>query len=549
MSADKLGSAAIHRSLTGPYQARAYTAVVTFILRLAIALAALDATLACRSTPPAQSARHLTAGGPRVQTDHGPLVGKTVEGGVQAFLGIPYAAPPVGDLRWRPPSDAAAWTEPRQAVEVGPACPQLTVPSYARSSEDCLTLNVWSPVTAGANKPILFWIPGGGFVEGSGGYQLYDGARLAARADAVVVTINYRIGPLGFLSHPALARELGRTGSPSFGLLDQRAALQWVRRNARAFGGDPDNVTIFGQSAGAFSVCAHLAMPASRGLFAKAIMESGACADPLYFSRRDAEAQGEQLAQALGCRDLACLRGKDLQAVMTALPLKRAYLLPPGVNWGPVVDGTELPVVPLRALREGRGAKVPLLIGWNRDEGTLLTVFYKTVTGDERDSFVRAAFGEAAVGPVAARYAGLDPKQALDSVMTEGAFACEARRAARAHAGQGNPTYLYEFTHVFASPRFHGLGATHNVELWFVFGTEEAGIALDPGEIPLSHAIMDAWGRFARTGDPNGPALPWPRYDGARDELAVLDTVPGTAPANPRGACDFWDRFERDVEP
>jgi para-nitrobenzyl esterase len=322
-----------------------------------------------------------------------------------------------------------------------------------------------------------------------------------------------------------------------------------VRRNARAFGGDPAKVTIFGQSAGAFSVCAHLAMPASRGLFARAIMESGACADPLYFSRRDAEAQGEKLAQAVGCQDLACLRAKDLQTIMNALPLKRRYLLPPGVNWGPVVDGVELPTLPLRALREGRGAKVPLLIGWNRDEGILHTAFYKSVSGDDRDSFVRDAFGEAAVAPVAARYAALAPKQALNVIVTEGAFACEARRAARAHAAQGNPTYLYEFTHPMASPRFKKLGATHSVELWFVFGTEEASIALDPGEIPLSHAIMDAWGRFARTGDPAGPALPWPRYDGARDELAVLDTVPGTAPANPRGACDFWDRFERDVQP
>jgi len=519
--------------------------------RIAAMAAALASIVACgtRVPSPDPPAGRMAGGPVTVDIDQGPLIGKMTEGGVRAFLGVPYAAPPVGDLRWRPPAAAPRWTQPRDARQVGPACPQADVPSYARADEDCLSLNVWSPASGSPNKPILFWIPGGGFVEGSGGYQLYDGARLAAREDAVVVTINYRIGPLGFMAHPALARELGRPASPSFGFLDQRAALQWVKRNARVFGGDPANVTIFGQSAGAFSVCAHLAMPGSRGLFARAIMQSGACADPLYFSRRQAEAQGQKLAEAVGCRDMACLRAKDVQTILGALPLKRRYLLPPGVNWGPVVDGVELPTLPLRALRDGRAAKVPLLIGWNRDEGILHTAFYPSVSDADRDDFVRSAFGEAAVAPVRARYAGVDPKQALNTIVTEGAFACEARRAARAQASHGNPTYLYEFTRPLASPRFHALGATHNVELWFVFGTEEAGIALAPSELPLSHAMMDAWGRFARSGDPNGAGLVWPRYDGARDELAVLDTTPGAGTANPRGACDFWDQFERDVEP
>jgi len=215
------------------------------------------------------------AGALIVNTDRGPLAGKAVDGGVRAFLGVPFAAPPVGALRWRPAADVPSWTAPRDATAVGPACPQLTAPRYARTDEDCLTLNVWTPSGGAPAKPVLFWIPGGGFVEGSGGYRLYDGARLAAREDAVVVTINYRVGALGFMAHPALARELGRAASPSYGLLDQRAALIWIQRNVRAFGGDPGSVTIFGESAGAFSVCVHLAMPASRGLFARAIMESG----------------------------------------------------------------------------------------------------------------------------------------------------------------------------------------------------------------------------------------------------------------------------------
>ena len=519
--------------------------------RLALCLAAV---LACASPPPsvapgrAQELPTTTAppaGDPRVQTDRGSLAGKVVEGGVRAFLGIPYAAPPTGALRWRPPADVQAWSTPRDAKVVGAACPQLTAPDYMRVNEDCLTLNVWTPAGGAANKPVLVWIPGGAFVEGGGGFLLYDGARLAAREDAVVVTMNYRVGSLGFLAHRELARELGRDGSPSYGILDQRAALQWVQRNAAVFGGDPADVTIFGESAGAWSVCTHLAMPGSRGLFARAIMESGACADPLYFGRGEAEAQGDALAAALGCHDLACLRSKDADSVIRALPTKRGFVLSPGVWWAPVVDGTELPALPLEALRAGRGANVPLLIGWNRDEGVSHTVRFDAVTPAERDGFVRDSFGEAAVGPVAERYARASVKDALTDIVTDGAFACESRRVARVLAAQGVPVFLYEFTHPLESPKLHALGATHSVEIWFVFGTEDGGIRLADDEQPLSHTLMGAWGRFARTGDPAGPSLRWPRYTVAGDELAVLDTAPSTAAHVKNADCDFWDRFER----
>jgi para-nitrobenzyl esterase len=483
-----------------------------------------------------------------LSTDRGPLAGKALDGGVRAFLGVPFAAPPVGALRWRPPAEAPSWTAPRDATAVGPACPQNATPSYARADEDCLTLNVWTPPGGAAAKPVLAWIPGGAFAEGSGGYQLYDGARLAARVDAVVVTMNYRVGALGFMAHPDLARELGRTASPSYGLLDQRAALLWIQRNIRAFGGDPRNVTIFGESAGAFSVCAHLAMPASHGLFARAIMQSGACADPLYFGPREAEAQGKKLAEALGCADMSCLRAKSADAVLRALPLKRGFILPPGVWWGPVVDGIELPAVPLQVLRTGGGANVPLIVGWNRDEGALHTISFPTVTREERDAFVRDSFGEAALTPVAERYTRGDLKESLGSVVTEGAFVCESRRAARAHAAHGAPAYVYELTHTLENPRFHPMGATHQVDLWFVFGNEEAGIALAPSELPLSHTIMDAWGRFARTGDPNGPGLSWPRYTAERDQLLLLDSAPTVASGSKREVCAFWDRFERRLQ-
>jgi len=494
---------------------------------------------------PATSASAPPDEAPVVHTDRGPLAGKVVEGNVRAFLGIPYAAPPTGALRWRPPAQVDAWSATREAKSVGAACPQLGGPDYARVDEDCLTLNVWAPAAGATNRPVLVWIPGGAFVEGSGGYRLYDGARLAAREDAIVVTMNYRVGALGFLAHRELARELKRDASPSYGILDQRAALQWVQRNAAAFGGEPTNVTIFGESAGAWSVCVQLAMPGSRGLFARAIMESGACADPLYFGPHEAEAQGDRLAAALGCRDLACMRSKDADAVIRALPIKRGFILPPGVWWAPVVDGTELPALPLEALRAGRGANVPLLIGWNRDEGVSHTARFDAVSAAERDGFVRDSFGDAAVDPVAERYARPSAKDALTDIVTDGAFACESRRVARALTSQGVPVYMYEFTHALENSKLHALGATHSVEIWFVFGTEEAGIGLADDELPLSHTIMDAWGRFARTGDPAGPALRWPRYTVAGDELAVLDTAPSTAAHVKSGECDFWDRFER----
>jgi para-nitrobenzyl esterase len=288
-------------------------------------------------------------------------------------------------------------------------------------------------------------------------------------------------------------------------------------------------------------------MPASRGLFARAIMQSGACADPLYFGPREAEAQGKQLAEALGCNDVMCLRTKSVDAVLHALPHKRGFILPPGAWWGPVVDGIELPAVPIQVLRASGGANVPLIVGWNRDEGTLHTIFFSSVTREDRDAFVRAAFGDAAVAPVAERYARPSFKDSLDSIVTEGGFVCEARRAARALAAHGAPVYLYELTHTLESPRFHALGATHNVDLWLLFGNEEAGIALAPSELPLSHTIMDAWGRFARTGDPNGPRLFWPRYTAEKDELLLLDSAPAVAPTSKREICAFWDRFERRI--
>jgi para-nitrobenzyl esterase len=218
------------------------------------------------------------------------------------------------------------------------------------------------------------------------------------------------------------------------------------------------------------------------------------------------------------------------------------------VWWGPVVDGTELPLLPLEALRTGRGANVPLMIGWNRDEGVSHTFHFDAVSDTERDGFVRDSFGDAAVRPVAERYARPRAKDALTDIVTDGAFACEARRAARALVVRGVPVYEYEFTHAMENPTMHPLGATHSVEMWFVFGNEEAGIGLAKSDRPLSQTVMDAWGDFAREGDPSTSAMRWPRYTLAEDELTVIDMAMSTASYVKSVECYFWDRFQRPMQ-
>jgi len=478
-----------------------------------------------------------------IATDAGVVVGQA-RVGVREFLGIPFAAPPVGDLRWRAPAPVAPWSSPRDATRRGNACLQLDGDQRAPESEDCLVLNVWAPPVAASAAPVLVWIHGGAFYQGSGNDDLYDGAGLAARTGAIVVTINYRLGPLGWLSHRALARELGRATSPSIALLDQRAALTWVQRNAAAFGGDPARVTIFGESAGAWSVCAQLASPSSRGLYAGAIMQSGACDDALYFEPAVAQAQGDALAAALGCTEpdpLPCLRGQPAEALVHALPMKRGSILQPGASWGPVVDGVELPARPLAAMRAGTALAVPLLIGANRDEGTLHVRGFDEVTTADLVDFVGTSFGTGAVEPVLARYQRADPKASLDAIINDGVFGCQARRVARTLAARGVPVFLYQFTHPLADPRVHELGATHSIDLFFVFGNVSLGFGITDDERPLSWTMMDAWGAFARTGDPTTPALAWPRYDLARDQHAILDVTPGLGEGLAAATCDFWD--------
>jgi len=476
-----------------------------------------------------------------VATDRGVVVGRAKDG-ARAFLGIPFAAPPVGPLRWRPPAPVAAWSTPRDATHQRFACAQPEEGFHRDTSEDCLTLDVWIPDGATAALPVLFWVHGGGFYQGSGGDDLYDGARLATRAHAIVVTTNYRLGALGFMSNRALAAEQGHPVLPALGLLDQRAAMQWVQRNIAAFGGDPARVMLFGESAGGWSTCAHLAMPGSRGLFSRAIVHSGACSDALYFTPETANAQGDALAAAVGCTDgdvAACLRSKSADALVSALKYKRGLLLLPGVWWGPIVDGVELPRVPLAAIRAGDFARVPLIVGTAADEGKLHTMSYKEVSTDELTGFVHDVFGAAAVAPVLAHYARPTPKAALNDIVTEGIFACNARRVARLVAARGVPVYLFQWTHALdGPPNVHALGPTHGVDLFFVFDVTTEGIGPSARERPLVELIQDAWGAFAATG---APGHGWPRYTAAGDQHFAFDVVPAVGAHLDAAVCDLWD--------
>lgn len=479
------------------------------------------------------SARAAVSGDP-VQIDTGAVRGAWRENAaVRAYLGIPFAAAPVGDLRWRPPQPAASWTGVREAIEPGPQCPQAAVARNSVSyevygerpqSEDCLTLNVWAPPAApGLKRPVLVWIYGGSFTHGGAGYPLYDGARLARRG-IVVVSFNYRVGVLGFMAHPELSAEAGGA-SGAYGFLDQVAALEWVRRNVAAFGGDPQAVTIFGQSAGAGSVYSLMASPRASGLFRGAIAQSLG----LFRLRTlaEGEANGRRIAERLGVGSVAELR---------RLPAGR--LLAPGLTADPLVDGQFL-TEPLADTfgRQGE-AQVPLLTGWNADEGTKYPVF---PTRAAFATVLRAVFGPNAERAAQQFPTATDAEAATRSLelTRDAGFAAGIYRAAQLHARNGAPVYLYHFErrspfrpdqHFAEIEPASRLGAYHAAEIPYVFGTLDAlDRDFQPVDRALSERLQTAWANFATWGDPNGPpkapAL-WPRFhDGAAQVLRLGDEV------------------------
>jgi para-nitrobenzyl esterase len=469
--------------------------------------------------------------GPVVETRSGRVAG-VARDGVLAFRGIPYARPPVGPRRFRAPEPEEPWAGVRSARDFGPSAPQrpLALPlpgmDVGPCDEDCLYLNVYTPAADGARRPILVWIHGGGFVIGSGSQPLYDGGPLARRGDLVVVTINYRLGPLGFLYLAELCPGLeGAVGNA--GLRDQVAALAWARENAAAFGGDPGNVTIFGESAGGMSVATLLGMPAARGLFRRAIAQSGAAHN--VHSRETATRVAEQFLTELDvprARAAALLRELPPDKLLdlhqqTMLRLgQTAGLLP----FQPLVDGESLPEQPLDAVRDGHSAGMALLAGTTRDEWKLFQLLDPALARldpagvEERLHAQVPGVDAAALVEVYRRSRpGAKPAELLCAIETDRVFRIPAIRLAEAHQTHGSPAFMYRFD--WESPSLGGaLGACHAVELPFVFGgLGKAGAEFFSGSGPEAERLcartMDAWIAFARSGDPSHPDLPGSRFE------------------------------------
>jgi para-nitrobenzyl esterase len=488
-----------------------------------------------------------------VMTTAGPVVG-FAQNGVSIFRRIPFAAPPVGPLRFRPPSPVDPWITPLDATGAGSVCAQgssLLGLSGPSGVEDCLHVNVTTPGVTGS-RPVMVWFHGGGFVVGSGSEAGYEGTRLATEGNVVIVTVNYRLGALGFLAHPALAGATEATGN--WGFMDQQAALRWVQANAARFGGDPSRITLFGESAGGTSVVLHTVAPESRGLFARAIVQSGPA--PRLPSRERAQSIGTLAAQALGCTtDVArCLRAADafrLQgAVSGTTEPGGIFYQERGFVYLPTFDGVTFPEQPLAVLRAGRAANVAMILGTNTNEAS---IFHGGLIGMavNTEAEYRAALGRApnVLGITAAQAAMIaerypasrypTPNDALMAVTTDGIFACSTRYVARAQQAAGRSVRLYRFDQAPGRVLLPGLGVFHAAELSFVWGTM-GGLLGDMSSAPaLGTAMRSAWTRFAATGDPGGSPT-WPLWTPMTDTRLRLAMVSEVEPANPDARCDFW---------
>lgn len=486
--------------------------------------------------------------GTRLHLADGEVQGHTI-GNAREFLGIPFVAPPIGALRWRPPAPAIPWQNVLQASAFAPACPQLaSLQSSASENEDCLYLNVWAPNPAPAKpRPVMVWFHGGANVTGSASDvvpfpgipgHIYDGHVLVEEHDVVVVTIQYRLGVLGFFGHAALA---GEDSSYPFagnqGLLDQRAALQWVRANIAAFGGNPKKVTIFGESAGSADVCYQIASPGSRKLFHRAISESGGCTTRQRTAAEGA-ATAAAIAAAVGCAgmadELACLR----QVSPSALLANQGDL-----PFGPLVDGGFLPDQTRTLFDSGKYARVPYVLGTNADEGTILFITTPTVTTEaEYLAALQARYGSRAA-QVAALYPASNfptPQDALERVGGDSGLVCGTYDTARRAAAGDARTYLYNFARELPIPVLQALGlrAFHGVEMAYVFGIITPPT---PDDARLGTTVRAYWTNFARTGNPNHRgALKWPRFKDATDRRLNLDVQPSVLTHFRRSECEFW---------
>jgi len=499
-----------------------------------------------------------------VRTANG-LVKGIITSTTRQFLGIPYAAPPVGNLRWKAPQPPASWSKIRDATHFGGICTQVGTPLTGVSqpgvdgSEDCLYLNVYTPNPPRGHLPVMVWIHGGGFVGGAA--NLYDPSVIAEQGPAIVVTINYRLGPLGFLALPGLSAEDARGTSGNYGLADQQAALRWVRANIVRFGGDPVNVTIFGESAGGASVCDQIASPYAAGLFQRGITESGPCAGRAQ-TLVTSQANGTAFAKSLGCstESVSCMRSLPASTLVTAATLNPNRL---PLSFSPNVDGVILPQSVEDALASGQYNHVPVLEGTNLNEDTVFVLAQISATGvpipltaAQYAATLQATFGSAAA-QVLAHYpvtSSVSPDQALANAVTDSRFACPAHTADTLFSA-GTPTYAYEFSDPnpfeliqlpFTPPDFT-LGDAHATELTYVFQGRLGGVTipLTPAQLELSNQMIDYWTAFAATGDPNSFTTPsWPLHHAQSDLFQSLTSAGnGSHPISTFAVehqCSFW---------
>lgn len=535
--------------MTDPFSLRAMAVRTARPPRLLSAITLTTAALTCGAAPL------------EVKVAQGTLLGTLDAQGVK-FLGVPYAAPPVGERRWRPPAPAAPWQGKRDATQLASACPQAASPfGPASTNEDCLYANIFVPPGSvpTSKLPVFVWIHGGAFVSGTG--NDFDGSTLAASGGMVVVTLNYRLGIFGFLAHPDLSLESTPGGSGNFGLQDQQAALAWVRDNITAFGGDPSSVTIAGQSAGGLSVLSHLASPAAKGLFHRAIVQSGTYR-LRWTTLQTRETQGKQWATDLGCgqsKVTSCLRAQPVDRLLslgdTGDSTKNA------LAWGPVAGAAPLQTQPMITFLGGTFNRVPVLMGNTRDEGQLFTALSfdeqgKSLTADAYPATVKALVGGIA-GPLAvqryplSKYA--DPYTAYATLYGDSGLACGGvilQDALSSHT----PTQVYELNDpsagtVYLATRSHAFGSTHTSDVPFLFPVVRghAGVqspkVFTADEQVLAQTMRSLWSSFARQGRAGGDHLPtWPLYTSMSEPFLSLEapTPVVRTQLGEEHQCSFW---------
>lgn len=496
-----------------------------------------------------------------VNTTYGPISGSSEEG-VFSFKGIPYAKPPVGDLRWQAPQAPNAWTTTRMTVDFSPKCPQKNFSptqdsAITEGEEDCLYLNVWTPGLSG-KRPVLFFIHGGGNQQGSasetlnGGALLYNGKYIAARKDMVVVTINYRLGAFGFLTHPAVAATSPSKTSGNYGLMDQVLALEWVRDNIEKFGGDPGNVMVFGESAGAVNTSLLLTVPAAKGLFHRAGIQSGS---PVASPYLVGENYGKSFATRMGCatgtleQQLQCLKALPIAKIVAELesPLSGGRVT---LGWGPVVDGDVLPKDPVSVLLTGQHHKMPILLGSNADEMSTSspTVVTPAQVRTFFDAYVPEAYEEEGLSLYPPGSSNAQARQSYVQALTDAQFTSPARRMARGlDIAQNEPVWRYFFNHAQAGlGSFYG--AAHGLELPFLFQTVEESTYgksafYNNNDKIVGKALLDYWTNFARTGNPNASGLTeWPSYNWQTDPYLEIKSPVSSGAGLRTQKSDYWDR-------